>query len=205
MNGNAKSKAASVALIGLLGLVAASMFARPESAASDCPESSSAQDDRIDIRLETAYLFNPHLNNFTIDTEVEDGRVLLSGTVRSEIDKDLAGEIAKSVEGVNSVQNSLEVRSGMDATRVPESDSDFFQKVSDATTTARVKTRLIANENLTGSEINVDTENKIVRLTGQVGSSTESQLAAFIAKNTSGVESVSNELEIRKSETTTGS
>jgi osmotically-inducible protein OsmY len=190
--------------VGLAGLMATTLLAHAATPPPDCPKSTATQDALTDTRLETAYLFNPHLNNFTIDTDVEDGTVMLSGSVRSEIDKDLAEEIAKSIDGVKSVKNSLEVKDGQESSTPPTAASDFFQKVSDATTTARIKTRLIANENLAAADIDVDTENNAVRLSGEVRSTTESQLAEFIARNTSGVESVANELDVRKPEPAAG-
>jgi osmotically-inducible protein OsmY len=151
------------------------------------------------MRLETAYLFNPHLNNLSIDTEVKNANVMLSGTVRSDIDRDLAEEIARSLDGVKSVGNTLELKEDSEESVKTESDTDFLQKVKDATTTAQVKTRLIGNGNISAGEIDVDTVNSVVRLSGEVGSDTERQLAEFIAKNTAGVQSVANELEIRRS------
>jgi osmotically-inducible protein OsmY len=71
--------------------------------------------------------------------------------------------------------------------------------VKDATTTAQVKTRLIGNGHISAADINVDTRDSVVRLSGKVGSDTERQLAEFIARNTSGVLAVSNELETDRS------
>jgi osmotically-inducible protein OsmY len=124
---------------------------------------------------------------------------MLTGTVRSDIDRDLAEEIARSLDGVKSVANSLEVRPDAEASHASETDIDFFQKVSDATTTAQVKTRLIMNGNIPAADIAVETENDVVRLSGTVGTDTERQLAEFIAKNTSGVASVTNEISLRQS------
>ena len=189
------TKLALVALAGLLGILTLVPSAWP---ATTCPGDSDFNDREIDVKLETAYLFNPHLNNFTIDTNVEGGDVVLTGTVKSDIDKDLAGEIAKSVDGVESVDNELRVAADLDAPKSESSGSDFLRKVSDATTTAVIKTKLIANDNLSAADIHVETENKTVHLSGEVNSATESQLAEFIAKNTSGVDSVTNNLEVRK-------
>ena len=205
MNSHVKSSSFNrLATVGLAGLImVTSQLAHAGTTPSDCRKSTTAQDDLIDTRLETTYLFNPHLNNFTIDTDVEDGTVMLSGSVRSEIDKDLAEEIAKSIDGVKSVRNSLEVKDGQ-ASPTPRAASNFFQKVSDATMTARIKTRLIANDNLAAADIDVDTENSAVRLSGEVRSTTEKQLAEFIAKNTAGVESVTNELDVHEPEPAAG-
>ena len=58
---------------------------------------------------------------------------------------------------------------------------------------------VVADLDLSAGDIDVDTRDSVVRLSGTVGSDTERQLAEFIAKNTSGVLSVSNELETDRS------
>lgn len=193
---------AVLGLAGFLGRVVPpshSVQAAETDPATECARAESASDYWLDTRLETAYLFNPHLNNLAIDTEVRNGNVMLTGTVRSDIDRDLAEEIARSLDGVKSVGNSLKVRPDAESTHLSGADSDFFQRVRDATTTAQVKTRLIANGNIPAADIDVDTEQDVVRLTGVVGSDTERQLAEFIARNTSGVASVTNEIALRQS------
>jgi len=171
----------------------------PAPAAADNRQERTGvvQDAWIDTRLETAYLFNRHLNNFNIQTDVDDGVVLLTGTVRSDIDKDLAEQIALSVKGVDSVINRLVVKPSVMASERRGDDADFGQKVNDATTTARVKTRLIANENLEGRAIDVDTKNSVVTLAGDVRSDEQRELAELIARNTPDVRSVANELQVR--------
>lgn len=154
------------------------------------------QDLWIDTRLETAYLFNRHLNKFNIQTDVDDGAVLLTGTVRSEIDKDLAGEIARSLRGVTSVHNRLVVRESILTAARSDDDTEFGRRVDDATTTARVKTRLIVNKHLAGLKIDVDTTDSMVTLNGDVGTDEEKQLAELIAKNTPDVRAVTNELRV---------
>ncbi len=61
------------------------------------------------------------------------------------------------------------------------------QWADDATTTAEIKTRLLANSNTHGLQINVDTKADVVTLTGKVASTEEAALAEQIASN---VESV---------------
>ena len=92
------------------------------------------------VRLETTYLFNPHLNNFRIHSQIEEGNVLLTETVGTEIDTSLAVEIAKSLDGIHSVKDQLIVSrdAGTAAhTSISGQDRTFVQEVGDATTAAR--------------------------------------------------------------------
>src|SRR5262245_30708125 len=68
-----------------------------------------AKDAWILGKIETVYLLNPHLDGFAIDTDVKNGVVHLTGKVESSIDHDLAGELAKGIDGVVSVDNDLAV------------------------------------------------------------------------------------------------
>jgi osmotically-inducible protein OsmY len=199
MNKRLKFTLGVLAVLGLAGILGRVVPAGPMPADGECPEGRAANDKWLETQLETAYLFNPHLNNFAIDIDVNEGDVMLSGAVRSDIDRDLAEEIAHSLDGVKSVDSTLEVREDLQETVRSESDANFLQKVKDATTTAQVKARLIGNGNISAGDIDVDTRDSVVRLSGKVGSDTERQLAEFIAKNTSGVLSVSNELETDRS------
>ncbi len=161
---------------------------------------SGMQDAWLDGKLETALLFNEHLNSFAIDTEVTDGVAYLSGSVESDIDRDLAGEIAKSIDGVRDVENDLAVDK-MKASKARDTDdrkdrSGFKQSVLNATLTARVKTQLLVNDNTGGMSIDVDSEDGVVTLSGDVKSEQEKDLAGQIAANTDGAMSVNNRLAI---------
>lgn len=161
---------------------------------------TAIQDAWIDGRLESAMLFNEHLNPFDIHTDVRNGVVYLTGTVESDIDRDLAGELAQSIDGVIDVKNELVVdetkaRDARDS-EAKQTDRGFQQSVVDATLTARIKTQLLADSNTSGLAINVDTDNGVVSLTGTVGSDEEKALAARIAENTEGTRSLVNQLAV---------
>lgn len=148
-------------------------------------------------KLETAYLFNTSLNNFAIDTDVVGNKAVLKGTVKSDIDKELAEEIALSIDGITSVDNRLVVDSEHESTIERKADS-FASNVKDPSITATVKTKLLANSHTSGMDINVDTDNRVVTLKGKVGSATESDLAEKIAENVDDVEKVVNNLRVEK-------
>ncbi|HKQ81824.1 MAG TPA: BON domain-containing protein [Steroidobacteraceae bacterium] len=155
-------------------------------------------------KIETLYTFTRPLNPFDIDTQVEDGVVHLTGSVESEVERDLAGELAKSVEGVTEVRNDLKVASAasLSSARRAEREqlarqrTDMRRWVEDASTSAVVKSKLLANQNTKGFEIKVETRNRVVTLSGQVSSAEERQLAELLARNTDNVAEVRNELTV---------
>jgi osmotically-inducible protein OsmY len=158
-----------------------------------------ARDAWITGKIESAYLLNGHLNPFAINTDVMNGVVHLHGTVATDIDRDLAGEIAEGVEGVTDVKNDLEIdEAKATAAREERADGerDFGTWVDDATTTASIKSKLLGNTNTKGLKIDVDTNDDVVTLSGRVTSDQEKQLAEEIAKNTGDVESVRNNLTV---------
>lgn len=151
-------------------------------------------------KVETVFLLNGHLNNFAIDTNVEDGVVHLSGTVESDIDRDLAVQLAKGVDGVVEVREELVVDAEMEPVEhdpvADEDDRSFGTFVDDATTTAAVKSKLVGNGNIKGLQIDVDTRGDIVTLSGSVETDEQKSLAEELARNTGDVSDVRNNLVV---------
>jgi hyperosmotically inducible protein len=75
---------------------------------------------------------------------------------------------------------------------------------SDAGITARVKTELIRDDETKARQINVETENGIVQLSGFVESQQAKDAAGAAAQNVPGVKGVRNELIVRKGDRTFG-
>ena len=153
----------------------------------------SCEDGLIQARIQTLYNTNFALNNFNIGVIARDGEVTLSGALQNNYQKDLAELIAGNTEGVRAVTDNIIIDP---RTQQGEKPFGVFQKISDATSTALIKTAIIANSNLKSSTINVMTINGIVTLKGSVNSIKEKQLAAKIAANTIGVSTVKNYLEV---------
>jgi hyperosmotically inducible periplasmic protein len=151
----------------------------------------AASDMRMHMALEMKLATSDELSALMINTDVRDGVAHLEGEVGTEAQRDLAGEIARTLEGIRSVQNDLRVNA--DAQTLGE---QLAEGIDDAALTARVKSRLLASENTSGLQINVDTTESVVTLSGEVDSDTERELAELIAANTPGVSSVRNELEV---------
>ncbi len=159
----------------------------------------TARDAWLTGKIETAYALNEHLNPFEIDTQVENGVVALSGAVDNEIERDLAIELASGIDGVVEVNSNIQIEPGSRAAReaaASTSERDFGTWFDDATTTANVKSRLVANQNIKGLQIDVDTHNDEVTLSGRVMSDEARQLAEEIAMNAKDVHKVQNNLVV---------
>lgn len=170
----------------------------------------SDADNAVAAEIKKSFWGNSYLQGSEIDTRVVEGVAYLTGTVWKPIERDLAGEIAKGTKGVRKVKNEIVVKPPQEAVAQPSPDSKqaagqqrnkFARWADDASTTAAVKTRLLANSSTKGLKINVDTADDVVTLRGEVGSAEERDLAEMIAKNTTDVARVDNQLEIKAAET----
>ena len=156
------------------------------------------KDGWIESKLGTAINLNKYLSPYDIDIKVDSNQATLEGNVYSDIDKELAGNIALGVEGIDTVTNNLKVvqKPTTPHTQLPQGRS-FAQYVDDATTTAAIKTELLASKNIKGLEIDVDTLNDQVTLSGKVDSAEQKALAQAIAAKHNDVKGVVNNLEVK--------
>src|SRR6267154_1039589 len=181
-------------------LTATLVLASALTAAHAATFSGAAKDAWITGKVETAFVLNAHMNPFAITTDVDGGVVHLTGMVKDGIDRDLAGEVARGVDGVVSVKNDLQIdekAANEAAERAHKADHrDFGSWVFDATTTARVKLRVIENSNVHALKIDVDTRDHIVTLSGRVTSQSEKALAEQLARNTGEVKMVHNNIVV---------
>ncbi|WP_039917784.1 BON domain-containing protein [Cellvibrio mixtus] len=161
------------------------------------------KDGWIESKLETALVLNKYLNTSDIDINVDNNIATLSGEVHSDIQKELAENIALGIEGIDSVKNNLKVVAKPAATANTQSTSgkpprrSFSQYVNDVSTTAAIKTELLASKNVEGLEINVDTYNNVVTLSGKVNSGAQKDLAQAIAAKQNDVKNVVNKLDVK--------
>lgn len=161
--------------------------------ASDSDISRQLGEARQEGSIWTAIALNRHLSPFSIEVEVENGTATLTGVVESDVDRDLAGEVARGVEGIEKVDNKLQVDPQAQSSG---DDSDFARQVRDATITATVKSRLLWNRHTEGLDINVSTERGVVTLRGNSQSTEGRDLAGYLASNTDGVRDVENRIEV---------
>ncbi len=199
----------------LLGLLAAALItvgcAQTDAGITTKVKSKMAADDTVKA--------------YQIDVDTKEKVVTLSGNVESDAAKDRAAELARATTGVMDVVNNITVAGGSMAmpggsmampgeggapapggegdgavggnAPNPEPDRSAGQVVDDASITASVKTKLLADSMVGGLKIDVDTRNGVVYLTGDnMKSQAEIAQAIKLAKETSGVKNVESKLVV---------
>jgi osmotically-inducible protein OsmY len=127
----------------------------------------------------------------SINIKVNEGRVLLTGTIP---DKHKIITILKScwsVNGVKEVINELKIAGA-------EDQPTFFNKTSDAWITSKIKGKLLADVKIHSIDYTVETIDGVVYLFGTSQSQSELDEAVKIASNTEGVKKVVSYVRIKK-------
>jgi hyperosmotically inducible periplasmic protein len=163
----------------------------------------------ITTKIQAQYFVNPDVRPWNIDvTTSGDGIVTLRGEVENAADRDEAVRIARETEGVTRVENQLRVRPDTADRDVAERrdtadtarDTTRDGESPDAWITAKVQAKYFLDTDVKGRNINVDTRDGIVTLTGEVESEGERRQALAIARNTDGVKSVTDQLQIQSAD-----
>lgn len=210
-----------LAMTGLAAVLFVPATASQSFAAQAAATSSVAvNDNTLEERVETAIKAQPTLKDQNIDVKVADKVVMLTGYVQTSARKASAGRSAK-VAGVTRVDNQLVVdaKKGkglddkmVDATKTAAQKTGDAAKVAgektkdaamatganitDAAINTMIHTKMLNEDALKGSDVNVDVNNHIVTLKGTVASPAGKARAEEIARTTDGVKSVNNMLMV---------
>ncbi|AYA64093.1 BON domain-containing protein [Alteromonas sp. RKMC-009] len=192
----------SILSLLVAGTLTTSAFAGSMDTANKWEE--GAKDAWIDGKAEATLLFNGNLNSFDINTDVQNGKVILTGKVDNSVDKKLAEELVANIDGVTDVDNQLTVVEEHDSEAMDGDDMDMDSatgKLTDAKIATVIKTRLLMDSDISGFDIDVDVEQGNVTLTGTVDSDAERDLAVEIAKNATDVTDVEDNLKVVQQKT----
>ena len=138
--------------------------------------------------VKAALVSDPVTEAGEINVDVNRGVVKLSGFVDTPKEKSAAADLARRVDGVHSVQNDISVK---------ESDSTTGEVIDDSILTAKVKAALIDNSETKAHQINVETKEGVVQLSGFVDDAGAKAAATSVAKSVTGVKDVRNELSVK--------
>lgn len=151
-------------------------------------------EDQITFRLDT----DDVTRKYHIDVDADGNVVTLSGQVANERQKARALELAK-VDGVVRIEDKIEVDRNADTTladRAKRGLNKAGEAISDTWITTKVSWFFVGEDVLDGSDIDVDTNNRVVTLKGQVPSQAARVRASALARQTEGVREVRDQLVI---------
>ena len=150
---------------------------------------------RQESQIWTTFALSPYLRTTDVAVSVREGKATLTGNVADGVNKDLAKQIALSVEGIKSVENNIEVQANYVAP-VQSEKRGFGEMIEDATITSTVKSKMIWSRYADRLSANVDTTRGRVILAGTTDSEEARDFAGKLATSTHGVRSVDNQLVI---------
>ena len=179
-----------VAIAAALAGLALAGLQRPDTPADKKVTAGTELDDSVITTKVKSALMTDNLGKGG-DTSVETrkGEVLLSGFVDNQAQADREVQLAKAVDGVQSVQNKLMVKDGK---------STAGAVLDDSVVTVKVKSALLADDRPAAPRFAVTTNKGIVQLSGFVDSADEQARATSVARTVEGVQSVVNDTSIKK-------
>jgi hyperosmotically inducible protein len=160
---------------------------------------TARSDDTIQDRIEHRLAADSDVRKYDIDVKVSNGVVTLNGAVATDAQKAEAARLA-TISGIARVNNDIKVDGDVDRTLTERAKSGLTKKgeaITDAWITAKLKWFYIGEDSLKGSDITVDTNNRVVTLNGTVTTEAGKARAVELAKATDGVSRVDDHLAVR--------
>ena len=147
----------------------------------------------IDDTVIAAKLKNLYFNNnekifFNVDVEVNEGRVLLTGTVETSDIRIEATKLAWGINDVVTVINEIQI-----------SDNDnILDYADDLVITTKINAKLLINKEINNLNYNIDTVNKIVYVIGIAQNKNELANVIDIINSVYGVKEVINYVRLKE-------
>jgi hyperosmotically inducible periplasmic protein len=178
----------------MLGLLAFAVFVL------GCSQSDSG----VTTSVKTQLMADELVKARNINVDTRDHIVTLTGTVQSAAEEAKALQIARSTKGVTDVVDNIVIAPSTEPGAAPttgQADTSIgtaaAEALTDAGITTKVKTTLLADPDVSGLRIDVDTRDGVVTLTGTVNSSAEKTRALDLAGKVDHVKRVEDKLTVR--------
>lgn len=179
-------------LAGLMSCGIAGISAAQSGTAAQPASGSQRMQDRITREVRHELVMLPELTIFdNLQYKVDGGTVTLLGQVRNAVLKDSAGSVVKKIEGVESVNNQIEI--------LPPSPTDDHIRLAVAHAIFGENSPLFRYSMGSVPPIHIIVKNGHVALEGVVDSQADKQLAGTKASTVPGIFSVDNHLQVQKS------
>jgi hyperosmotically inducible protein len=173
-------------LLGVGTAVLAAACAQSDAGITTSVKSQLAADELVSAR------------NINVDTR--DRVVTLTGDVRSAEEEAQALQIARNTNGVSNVIDQIEIApepaptTGIGGTATEPGPVDIL--TTDPDITQQVKTKLLADPDVAGLRIDVDTKDRMVTLIGTARTQAEKSRALQLAREVEGVLRVTDRITV---------
>jgi len=165
------------------------LIAGAMNAMGKAEEKTPINDAYLTAKAKIALFADARVKGSEINVESAQGLMMIRGKVDSDAAKQAAEGIAKSIDGVKSVKNDLQVV----APSKREATDD-----KDAAITTRVNAQIANNSDLKKAGIRAQTNAGVVSLSGEVQNLMTSAQASWIVWQVPGVKSVKNDLTVKE-------
>ncbi len=142
-------------------------------------------DGTVTAKVKNALGKDPLVKARKIDVDTLEGIVILTGVVETEEEAQKAVEVAQGVPGVKEVKNNLQL-----------GKKTWGQAFDDKVIGSKVKAKLIKEPGIRSLNIDVDVNKGVVTLTGVVGYQHQKDRVMEIARTTSGVIEVVDNIKV---------
>ena len=161
----------------------------------------SQSDPGITTAVKTQLAADEVVKARNINVDTRNHVVTLTGTVQSQQEETKALQITRNTRGVADVVDNITVGSSSEPGSAPTTgrvgETPATEPITDAGITAKVKTRLLADPDVSGLRIDVDTRDGIVTLSGMASSAAEKAHAVELAGKVDNVTRVEDRLTVR--------
>lgn len=171
---------------GILVALALTAAATLAGCASTRGVADQADDTAITAAVKAKFAGDPEVKAHEIDVDTVDGTVILTGKVDSDAVRAEAVKLARKSHGVRAVRDNLRVGN----------DPTVGEHIDDVGIATRLKLKLADDPGVRARDVDVDSVEGVVTLTGKVRTWSERTRAEQIALQTSGVKHVHNRLEV---------
>lgn len=169
----------------LLLLAATAVLLTAAACSTNQSVGAQVDDKAITTKVKAKLTGDPEVNALNVDVDTIEGVVRLSGTVEKPEAKQEAERIARDTKGVVRVVNDIEI-----------GKRTFGERVEDGVIVTKIKAKLTGDGSVNSLNVDVDSKEGVVTLSGRVETHEAKSEAERIARDTKGVREVHNRLEV---------
>jgi osmotically-inducible protein OsmY len=163
-------------------------------------------DAAMNARIRRQLAYNAGTKSALLDIDVNGSTVIVSGEVDSDQKKKDIERVIDETSGVGRVESSIVVvdkKENVDSTapdressKIAQTADDAAEALSDEWIEKMVESRIMWNENLALTQVDVEVDDGVCKLSGQLPTQSQKDLAESIAQTTDGVKSVASTISV---------